>query len=97
MEETTLRQLRGLTDLIEDAVGAGVTQTERMHVAIARYPYAVLERVTPIAAPVRGVEFVQATITGSVYWTIRLATRITAVAATRALDQLASENAPRKP
>jgi hypothetical protein len=97
MEEATLHQLRGLKDLIEDAVEAGVTQTERMHVAIARYPYAVLKRVTPIAAPVRGVEFVQATITGSVYWTIRLATRITAVTATRALDQLASENAPRKP
>jgi hypothetical protein len=96
MEETTLRQLRGLTDLIEDAVGAGVTQTERMHVAIARYPYAVLERVTPIAAPVRGVEFVQATITGSVYWTVRLATRVTAVVAARALDEIEARSTRQK-
>ena len=95
MEETTLRQLRGLKDLIEDAVEAGVTRTERMHVAIARYPYAVLTRLTPIAAPVRGVEFVQTTITGSVYWTIRLATRVTAVTATRVLDHLgAADQSP---
>jgi hypothetical protein len=94
LDDATLHQLRGLKDLVQDAVEAGVTQTERMHVAIARYPYAVLARLAPIAAPVRGVEFVQTMITGSVYWTIRLATRVTAVTATRVLDHLAAANAP---
>ena len=88
MEESTVRRLRGLADLIEDGVGAGVTQTERMQKAIARYPYAVLERLSPVNAPVRTIEFLQVTITGSVYWTIRLATRVSAVVASRALDEL---------
>jgi hypothetical protein len=94
LDDATLHQLRGLKDLVHDAVEAGVAETERMHVAIARYPYAVLARLTPIAAPVRGVEFVQTTITGSVYWTIRLATRVTALIAARVLDHLAKSNAP---
>lgn len=88
MEKTTIRQLQGLNDLIADAVDAGVTRTEQIHRSIARRPYAVLERISPMAAPVRTVEFVQTTITGSVYWTIRLATRLSGVVVSQVLERL---------
>ena len=76
MEKETIRQLRGLNDLVADAVDAGVTRTERIHRSIARYPYAVLTRIGPVAAPVRVVEYVETTITGTVYWSVRLVARV---------------------
>jgi hypothetical protein len=88
MEKATIKQLRGLNDLVGEALDAGVTRTEQIHRAIARRPYAVLERISPMAAPVRTVEFVESTITGSVYWTIRLATRISGVVVAQVLERL---------
>jgi len=88
MEKTTIKHLRGLNDLVADALDAGVTRTEQIHRAIARRPYAVLERISPMAAPVRTVEFVESTITGSVYWTVRLATRISGVVVAQVLERL---------
>jgi hypothetical protein len=88
LDKSTIRQLRGLKDLVAEAVDAGVTRTENVHREIARYPYALLARISPIAAPVRTIEYVQTTITGSVYWTIRLATRVSGVVAAQVLERL---------
>ena len=88
MEKTTLRQLRGLNALVADALEAGVTRTEEIHRGIARYPYAVLERIGPVASPVRVIEFVETTITGSVYWTLRLATRASGALVAQVLERL---------
>lgn len=99
MEKTTrrptLRQLKGLNDLIADAVEAGVTRTEEMHRAIARRPYAVLKRIGPVATPVRTVEFVETTISGSVYWTIRFATRVSGAVVAEVLERLEAGRKPR--
>ncbi|MEO8345883.1 MAG: hypothetical protein ABI607_09330 [Betaproteobacteria bacterium] len=93
MAKPTLRQLRGLNDLITDALAAGVTRTEEIHRAIARRPYAVLKRISPIGAPVRTVEFVETTISGSVYWTIRLASKVSGRIVSQVLERLdAREN-----
>ena len=88
MEKTTLRQLRGLNDLVADALDAGVTRAEEIHRGIARYPYAVLKRIGPVASPVRVVEFVETTITGSVYWTVRFATRVSGAVVAQILERL---------
>jgi hypothetical protein len=88
MEKTTLRQLRGLNDLVADALDAGVARTEEIHRGIAGYPYAVLKRIGPVASPVRVVEFVETTITGSVYWTLRLATRASGALVAQVLERL---------
>jgi hypothetical protein len=88
MDQQTIRRLRGLNDLLADAVDAGVTRTEKIHRSIAQYPYAVLKRIGPVAAPVAAIEFVQTTITGSVYWTLRLATRVSGVAVAQVLERL---------
>jgi hypothetical protein len=88
MDKPTLRQLKGLNDLVADALEAGVTRTEEMHRAIARRPYAVLKRIGPVATPVRGIEFVETTISGSVYWTIRFATRVSGAVVSEVLERL---------
>ena len=67
------RELEGLNQLVVDGVHAVTAETERAHAAIARYPYAILARVSPLAAPVRAVELVQQTITAAIYRTIHLA------------------------
>ena len=88
MTKPTLRQLRGLNDLITDAVEAGVTRTEQIHRAIARRPYAVLERLRPIAAPLRTIEYVQNTVTGSIYWTIRFAAKVSGRVVSQVLERV---------
>jgi hypothetical protein len=88
MEKETIRQLRGLNALIADAMDAGVTRTERIHRSIARYPYAALTRIGPVAAPVRVVEYVETTITGTVYWSVRLAARVSGVVVSQVLEHL---------
>jgi hypothetical protein len=88
MDKQTIRKLRGLNDLLVDAVDAGVARTEQVHQSIARYPYAALKRIGPVAAPVAAIEFVQTTITGSVYWTLRLATRVSGVTVAQVLERL---------
>ena len=88
MEKETLRQLKGLNDLVADAVDAGVLRTERIHRSIARYPYAVLARIGPVAAPVRVVEYVETTITGTVYWSVRLVARVGGGVVSQVLERL---------
>jgi hypothetical protein len=88
MAKPTVRQLRGLNDLITDALAAGVTRTEQIHRAIASRPYAILKRISPIAAPVRTVEFVETTISGSVYWSVRLVTEVSGRIVSQALERL---------
>jgi len=88
MDDITRRKLRGLNDLVIDAVHAAVDETEKVHNEIARYPYAVLKRITPIAMPVRMIEFVQASITGLVYRTIRVGATAASTAAAVTLAAL---------
>jgi hypothetical protein len=88
MDKQTIRRLRGLNDVLADAVDVGVARTEQIHQSIARHPYAVLKRIGPVAAPVAAIEFVQTTITVSVYWTLRLATRVSGAAVAQVLEHL---------
>jgi hypothetical protein len=88
MEKETIRQLRGLNALVADAVDASVTRTERIHRSIARYPYAVLTRIGPVAAPVRVVEYMETTITGTVYWSVRLVARVGGGVVSQVLERL---------
>ena len=82
------KQLRGIKDLIQDAVDAGVDTTELVHLAIARKPYAMLEKIEAIAGPVHVVERVQNTITVGVYQSIRAINKLSATIATGILDHI---------
>lgn len=86
MNHITLAQLRGVKELLEDAVLAGTDAAQRLQLSIARQPFAALAMIAPIAAPARAVEQVQTAITLGVYGTIRATTRAVASVAGRALD-----------
>jgi hypothetical protein len=88
MAKLSMPQIRGAKDLIQEAVEAGITATEQMHLAIARKPYALLAKIDVIAGPVRAVELIQQTITGGVYRAIRIANRLTGAIATQVIDRL---------
>ncbi|MBC7500338.1 MAG: hypothetical protein H7315_07560 [Herminiimonas sp.] len=88
MSEIRWRQIRGASELLQDAVDATVTATETVHQAIARKPYAILASFDAIAAPVRQVEQVQATITAGVYSAIRAVNKGVGTVATRVIDHL---------
>ena len=86
MNKMAVGQLRGAKDLIEDAVLACTDAAQLLQLSLTRQPYAVLEKITPIAVPVRAVEQVQNAITVGIYGTIRSITRATAAVASHALD-----------
>lgn len=84
----SIQQIRGLKDLLQDGVEAGVNAVEETHQAIARQPFAVLEKIGFIAAPVQAIEHVERTLTGGVYGAIRTVNRLAGALATQVLDRL---------
>lgn len=88
MAKMTIQQIRGLKDLIQDAVDVGVQETAQVHQAIARQPYALLEKITVVAAPVRTVGRVQEAIIGGIYQSIRTANQIAGIFATQVINHL---------
>jgi hypothetical protein len=81
-----LGRLRGLKALIADAIEHGTQAVERVHLATAARPFAVLEHLPPAAPIARGVHIAHDAIASSVYATIRAAARLVGTAATVALD-----------
>ncbi|MGO9839435.1 MAG: hypothetical protein ACLP1X_35090 [Polyangiaceae bacterium] len=81
-----LKRLRGLRALIEDAVEHGSGAIERVHLATAARPFAVLERIPPTALVARSVHVAHDAIATSVYGTIRATNRLLGAAAAIALD-----------
>jgi hypothetical protein len=94
MSRLPIQQLRGLKDLLQETVDAATSAIEETHQAIARQPFALLERVDAIAAPVRAIEHLERTVTGSVYPTIRTVNRLSGILATQVLDCLEEPENP---
>jgi hypothetical protein len=81
-----LKRLRGLRALIEDAVQHGSSAIERVHLATAARPFAVLENIAPTALVARGVHIAHDAIATSVYGAIRATNHLVGALATVALD-----------
>ncbi len=88
MTKLSIQQIRGIKDLIQDTVDAGVKETARVHQAIARQPYALLEKLNLITVPVRAVERAQEAITAGIYQSIRAVNQIAGGLATQVIDRL---------
>jgi hypothetical protein len=85
---TDLNKLRGLKNLVRDAVENGATAIEQVHLATARKPFAVLEQIPAIAQPARGVQQIHDTVVTTSYGAVRAVTRAVSQAADAALDAL---------
>ena len=90
----SIQQLRGLKDLIQEGVTAGVNVAAETHQAIVRKPFALLEQIAPIAAPVRAVESLERTVATGVYQTIHTINGLAGLVATQVLDWLDESGAP---
>ncbi len=88
MEARTIRRLRGVVELLTDGVDAVTTEARRAHEAIARRPYAVLERIGPIAGPVRAIESVHAVVMETAYGSVRVLNAVAGAVATSLIDRL---------
>jgi hypothetical protein len=80
-------RLKGLKDLVQDAVEHGTTAVQKVHEDIASRPFDVLE-ATPLRLPAQGVRLVHDTITRTVYASIRGVNRIAGAAAGAVIDEV---------
>ena len=81
-------QLRGFKDLLVTALSGGIGTVAEVHGAIARYPFALLERLPVTRLPATATRALHDGITGAVYWTIQGITKGAGVAAEAALVPL---------
>ena len=66
-----MNRLRGLTDLVQDAVQHGTIAVEKVHQSVARTPLDVLAFLPPLTATARGIAAWQAHVIAATYDTIR--------------------------
>jgi hypothetical protein len=81
-----IRRLRGAAELLSDAVEHGASAIERVHLATAARPFAILENIPPTALVAKGVHVAHDAIAQSVYGSIRAVTRLARFAVTAAID-----------
>ena len=79
-------RLKGVKDLLEDAVHHGTTAVEKVHRDVASRPFDVLEAVPGIATPARGVRIVHNAITATVYASIRVINRLVGAVADEVIE-----------
>lgn len=62
---------RGLSALVSDAIDQGSRAVERIHMATARRPFAIIESIPPLAAPTHLVHSAHDVIVSNTYNQIR--------------------------
>lgn len=92
--KTTYDRLRGLKSLLADAVEHGASAIEKVHVATAARPFAILEHIPPLAAPTKIVRVVHDTSVSVTYESIRVVTRVVSSAMTVVIDELERNDPP---
>jgi hypothetical protein len=68
---STLQRWKGLSSLVGDAVEHGSKAIERIHMATARRPFEIIERIPAIGAPTKVVHGVHDAIVTNTYNQIR--------------------------
>lgn len=82
----SIRRLRGLRAVVEDAVEHGASAVERIHLATADVPFNVLQRVPVLEAPVREIRTVHDEAVRSSYRIARMINRAVARSLDAVLD-----------
>ena len=90
-----LKQLRGLRALLTDAVEHGASAIERVHLATARRPFAIVEQLPGIEQPARVVHEVHDAIVSNSYGNVREVNRAVGAALDALLSALDDRDAPR--
>jgi hypothetical protein len=93
----TMQRWRGLKALVQDAVEHGSRAVERVHLATARRPFAILEAIPVVATPTRIVHVIHDATTSTVYGSIRLVNRAVGATLDVALDAADAREEPHAP
>lgn len=88
MDQRTIRQLRGASDLVGETVAATVTLVAQTHRTMARQPYALLSQIPVIGRPARLIEQFQNSIMEQVYSSILSVNHLASTISTAACDHL---------
>jgi hypothetical protein len=76
-----MSRLRGLFDLLRDAVDQGSLAIQRVQLEISRRPFEILEQAPGIDAPARVVRLVHDLVVAQTYGSVRLVNGLTHLAA----------------
>jgi hypothetical protein len=66
-----MTDLKGLKDLVQEAIDKGATTVEEVHQSIASKPLEILQQLVPDKTPAKEIEAFQKKTIGSVYDMIR--------------------------
>ncbi|MGE0708381.1 MAG: hypothetical protein AB7N76_18890 [Planctomycetota bacterium] len=91
------RRIRGLKDLVRDAVQHGSRAIERTHLGTSERTFQVLERIPPLARPSELVHGVHDAIVTTSHLAVRGVTQVVSVGLDLALDAAESLDAPEAP
>lgn len=91
---TEFKQWQGLKALVEDAVEHGSRAIERVHIATARRPFAIIEHIPGVAAPARAVHLAHDAAVTTTYATVRLVNRALSAAIGVTLEALETPDDP---
>lgn len=92
-----MKRWRGLKALVQDAVDKGATAVEQVHKRTAATPFALLEKVPPIAGSVRLVHGLHDLAVSGSYELVRQVTRVVGKSLDVALDVVEASRAEREP
>lgn len=83
----TTKRMRGLANMLRDAVEHGSTAVQRVHLATAARPFWVLEAVPGVREPAKVVHSVYDTVVSLTYANVRLVNRAVGLGIDLALDE----------
>lgn len=92
-----IRRWRGLTALIADMVANGASAVERVHIATASRPFAILRQIPVVSAPASVIEAIHHASVAGVYASVRAVTRVVETAVDLALEAADDDDQPSSP
>ncbi|HMV77014.1 MAG TPA: hypothetical protein PL048_02185 [Leptospiraceae bacterium] len=66
-----MSQIRGLIDLVQDAISKGAASVEEVHRSIANQPLELLKQIQPLESSIQGFQDFQNQTIGGIYESIR--------------------------
>jgi hypothetical protein len=92
-----MERLRGLKQLVQDAVDQGSRAVERLQKEAAKRPFDLLEQIPSIQVPVKGIREIHDTTVTGVHGVIRLVNRVAGDTVEVILSRIEQEKAPPAP
>lgn len=91
-----LKRLRGLKNLVQDAVVGTSRAIEHVQLETAARPFGILEQVPPLTEPVKGIHAIHDAMVGASHGMVRMWTQVVGTSLDVVLDVAESVTGQRK-